>query len=104
MIPANKVYEDDLALAFFDIQPAAPVHLLLIPKHHIASLADVSAEEAGLMGHLMTLVPKLAKEQGLTDGFRTIINTGRVGGQEVYHLHIHILGGQERLPAMIAKH
>ena len=92
-IPSKKVYEDDDVFAFHDINPAAPIHFLIIPKKHIASLADVGAEDAALLGKLMTLVPKLAKENGCEDGFRTIINTGKNGGQAVGHLHIHVLGG-----------
>lgn len=100
-IPANKVYEDDDILAFHDINPAAPVHFLLIPKLHIDSLADVQDNHQDLLGKMLLLAPKLAKVQGCEDGFRTIINTGRVGGQEVFHIHFHIIGGRERLPGMI---
>ncbi len=100
-IPCNKIYEDANVLAFHDIHPAAPVHFMLIPKLHIPSLAEVEDKHRDLLGQIMLLVPKLAQEQGCTDGFRTIINTGHVGGQEVYHLHIHIIGGMERLPVMI---
>lgn len=100
-IPGEKVYEDEDVFAFHDIHPAAPVHFMLIPKLHIGSLTDVEEMHRSLLGHMMVLAPRLAREQGCTDGFRTVINTGRVGGQEVHHLHIHIIGGQERLPAMI---
>lgn len=100
-IPAKKVYEDDDVLAFEDINPVAPVHVLLIPKLHIASLAEVEQQHQDLLGKMMLLVPQIAKEQGCTDGFRTIINTGHIGGQEVFHIHIHIIGSQERLPAML---
>ena len=92
-IPSRKVFEDDDILVFHDIHPWAPVHLLLIPKLHIATHADVTPEHAVLFGKMMTLVPKLAREAGATNGFRTIINTGRDGGQEVYHLHMHLIGG-----------
>lgn len=92
-IPSAKVYEDDDVLAFKDINPRAPVHFLLIPKKHITSLAHATAEDAELLGKMINMVPKLAKEQGCVNGFRTIINTGVDGGQEVAHLHIHILGG-----------
>lgn len=92
-IPCDSVYEDDQVLVFRDIYPKADVHLLLIPKIHISSLADVSADHDGLMAHMMRLLPGLAKEAGLDAGFRTIINTGKGGGQEVFHLHIHLLGG-----------
>lgn len=100
-IPGKKIYEDADVFAFHDIHPAAPVHFMVIPKLHIASLAEVEDQHRDLLGKIMVLAPKLAKEQGCTDGFRTIINTGRVGGQEVYHLHVHIIGGAERLPVMI---
>lgn len=100
-ISCNKVYEDTEVLAFHNIHPAAPVHFMLIPKLHIASLTEIEDKHHDLLGKMMLLVPKLAQEQGCTDGFRTVINTGRVGGQEIYHLHIHIIGGMERLPVMI---
>lgn len=100
-IPANKIYEDEDILAFNDINPAAPVHFLLIPKLHIDSLADTQDNHQSLLGKMLLLAPRLAKEQGCEQGFRTIINTGRVGGQEVFHLHFHIIGGGERLPVMI---
>jgi histidine triad (HIT) family protein len=92
-IPCRKVYEDGELLAFHDINPVAPVHFMIIPKAHIASLADTGEEHATLLGRMLVLAPLLAREQGLADGFRTIINTGRGGGQEVFHLHIHIIGG-----------
>ena len=97
-IPSDKVYEDDKILVFKDIAPKAPTHLLMIPKQHIESLAEVTEQDADIMGYMMTKVPQLAKDAGLSGGFRTIINTGDDGGQEVYHIHIHILGGGGRLP------
>ena len=100
-IPSEKIYEDADVFAFHDIHPAAPIHFMLIPKLHIGSLDEVEDKHRSLLGKMMVLIPRLAKEQGCTDGFRTIINTGRVAGQEVHHLHIHIVGGSERLPAMI---
>lgn len=100
-IPAKKLYEDDDVLAFHDIHPIAPVHFLVIPKQHIPSMAELGPEHAEVMGKVMTVAGKLAREQGCADGFRTIINTGRVGRQEVYHLHVHILGGPDVLPAML---
>ena len=100
-IPARKVFEDDLVLAFHDIQPAAPVHILLIPKLHIASMADLELGHEAVMGRLMVVASRIAREQGCTDGFRTIVNTGRVGLQEVYHLHVHIVGGPQPLPPML---
>ncbi|GJL71058.1 MAG: histidine triad nucleotide-binding protein [Nitrosomonas sp.] len=100
-VPASKVYEDEDVLAFNDINPAAPVHFMLIPKLHIASLSDVDDTHQQLMGKMLLLAPRLATKQGCVNGFRTIINTGHAGGQEVFHLHIHIIGGKERLPSMI---
>ncbi len=102
-IPARKIHEDDDIVAFHDINPVAPIHFLVIPKRHIASMADVTDGDAEVLGKLMAQVGKLAREQGCTDGFRTIINTGRVGRQEVYHLHVHVLGGEEVLPAMLKR-
>lgn len=101
-IPSRKVYEDDEILAFHDIQPVAPVHFLMIPKAHVASLAECGPEHAAVLGRMMAMAGRLAREQGAADGFRTIVNTGRVGRQDVYHLHIHIIGGPDRLPRMIA--
>lgn len=101
-IPAKIVYEDDQIVAFYDLYPKAPVHLLVVPKLHIESMSHVEAEHAPLLGHLMTKIPLIAHEHGLNQGFRTIINTGPIGGQEVYHIHAHILGGQTPLPLMIA--
>ena len=96
-IPARKVYEDDDILAFHDIHPWAPVHFLLIPKQHVASLAQVGMEHAAVLGRMMALVPKLAMEQGCRPypqgGFRVVVNTGDDGGQEVHHLHLHVIGG-----------
>ena len=100
-IPCNKIYEDADILAFNDINPAAPVHFLLIPKLHIDSLVEIQDNHQSILGKMLLLAPKLAKEQGCEDGFRVVINTGRVGGQEVFHLHIHVIGGRERLTPMI---
>lgn len=97
-IPSKKVYEDDDAYAFHDIHPAAPVHLLLIPKLHIDSLAAADESHAALLGKLLLLVPKLAKQHGLDTGFKTTVHTGRDGGQVVFHLHLHILGGGKISP------
>jgi len=102
-IPAQKVYEDDEVLAFRDIRPAAPVHVLVIPKLHIATLYDAAPEHAPVLGRMLALVGRIAREQGATDGFRTIANTGRVGGQEVYHVHIHVIGGPRPLGPMIVR-
>jgi len=93
-IPSSKVYEDDLIFVFKDIAPKAEVHLLVIPKIHIESLDELTQEQQALIAHMMLKLPELARSQGLEHGFRTIINTGPGGGQEVGHLHIHILGGK----------
>ena len=96
-IPSKKVYEDDDFFAFHDINPAAPIHLLVIPKHHVRSLADVTSSDTEWLGRMMVLAHKLAFDNGCTaghdGGFRVVANTGREGGQEVDHLHLHILGG-----------
>ena len=91
-IPSTKVYEDDDVIVFNDIAPKAKVHLLVVPRKHITSLSHLSAEDHDLMGKIMLLLPKLAKQQKLDEGFRTIINTGKGGGQEVFHIHVHLLG------------
>jgi histidine triad (HIT) family protein len=102
-IPSRKVYEDDDMLAFHDINPLAPVHFMIIPKKHVDSLAHVSESDAPVLGKMLAKASALASEQGSPDGFRTIVNTGRIGRQDVYHLHIHIIGGTNPLPRMIAK-
>ncbi len=93
-IPANIVYEDDLCLAFTDINPQAPTHILVIPKQPIPKLEDATEEDQTLLGHLLMTVKKVAQQAGLTDGYRVVINNGEDGGQTVYHLHLHILGGR----------
>jgi histidine triad (HIT) family protein len=102
-IPSRKVYEDDEMLAFHDINPLAPVHFMIIPKQHVDSLAVVTDDHAPVLGKMMAKAGRLAREQGASEGFRTIVNTGRIGRQDVYHLHIHIIGGPDPLPRMIAK-
>ncbi|TSA49076.1 MAG: histidine triad nucleotide-binding protein [Nitrosomonadales bacterium] len=97
-IPCNKLYEDDEVIAFHDIHPIAPVHFMLVPKTHVASLAECDATQQALLGKMLLLAPRLAAEQGLEAGFRTMINTGRGGGQEVFHLHVHVFGGDATLP------
>ena len=92
-IPSEKVYEDDDVYVIRDIAPKADTHLLIIPHKHIASLNDLLPEDEALMGRIMLLLPKLAKDQGLHQGYRTIINTDKGGGQEIFHLHVHLLGG-----------
>lgn len=96
-IPSKKLYEDEDVIAFHDIHPIAPVHFLIVPKIHIDSLADAASSHQALLGKMLLLAPRLAAEQGLK-GFRTMINTGREGGQEVFHLHIHVFGGGSTLP------
>lgn len=102
-IPSRKVYEDDLVYAFHDISPAAPVHLLLIPKEHVTSMAELEARHEPAMGRLMVVAQRLAAQAGSPDGFRTIVNTGRVGRQEVMHLHMHVVGGTQILPPMLVR-
>ena len=93
-IPADIVYEDDLCMAFKDVAPQAPVHILVIPKKEIVSLAEADDDDAAVLGHLLVTVKKIAAEQGLDSGYRTIINTGEGGGQTVFHLHVHLMGGR----------
>lgn len=92
-IPSSKVYEDSEIVVFKDIHPAAPVHLLMVPKEHIENLMTAESRHESLLGRMLVLAPRLAREQGATDGFRIVINNGPDGGQEVYHLHVHVLGG-----------
>ncbi|MBO3459987.1 histidine triad nucleotide-binding protein [Aetokthonos hydrillicola Thurmond2011] len=95
-IPANIVYEDDLALAFKDINPQAPVHILVIPKKPIVNIAEAEPDDCNLLGHLLLVAKQVAEEAGLqTDGYRIVINNGSDGGQTVFHLHLHILGGRQ---------
>jgi histidine triad (HIT) family protein len=94
-IPAEIVYEDDLALAFKDIHPQAPVHILVIPKQAIAKLADAETDDQSLLGHLLLTANRVAQQQGLANGYRVVINTGDDGGQTVHHMHLHILGGRQ---------
>jgi len=93
-IPSDQVYSDDKVIVFKDINPKAPVHLLIVPREHIASLNELEDQHKDLISHMMMLLPKLAKDHNLK-GYRTVINTGREGGQVVFHLHIHLLGGQQ---------
>jgi histidine triad (HIT) family protein len=94
-IPADIVYEDDMALAFRDIHPQAPVHILVIPKKPIVKLADAEPEDHKILGHLLLIVKRVAEQAGLENGYRVVINNGADGGQTVYHLHLHILGGRQ---------
>ncbi len=92
-IPCRKVYEDEELLGFHDIAPWAPVHFLLIPKLHVATLYDTTDDHAAMMGRMMALAPRLARELGVVNGFRIVVNTGADGRQEVQHLHMHVMGG-----------
>ena len=102
-IPAKKVYEDYEVIAFNDIRPQAPVHILLVPKSHIATLYDAQPGHQSALGKMLGVAGRLAREAGAADGFRTIINNGRVGHQEVYHVHMHVLGGPEPLGPMLSR-
>ncbi|MDH4174238.1 MAG: histidine triad nucleotide-binding protein [Betaproteobacteria bacterium] len=102
-IPAKKVYEDEDVLAFHDIRPVAPVHFLIIPKAHVATLYEVDETHQRALGKMLALAGKLAKQEGAADGFRTLVNTGRVGLQEVYHVHMHVVGGPDPLGPMILR-
>ncbi len=97
-IPCKKVYEDDEVLAFHDIHPVAPVHFMIVPKAHVDSLLHCDDGHRAILGKILLLAPRLAREQGLATGFRTAINTGRDGGQEVFHLHVHVYGGSGPRP------
>ena len=94
-IPSTKVYEDDLVLAFRDIAPQAPTHILVIPKTHIPSVDGITAENSTVVAHLFEVIPKIAREEGLSGGYRVVSNCGADAGQTVHHLHFHILGGRE---------
>jgi len=93
-IPSTKVYEDETVLAFRDIQPQAPTHILVIPKTHIPSVAGVNGENSGVVAHIFEVIPQIAETEGLANGYRVVSNCGPDAGQTVPHLHFHILGGQ----------
>ncbi len=93
-IPSTKVYEDDTVLAFRDIAPQAPTHILVIPKAHIGSVAEVSKENSGVVAHIFEVIAEIAKAEGLDNGYRVVSNCGADAGQTVHHLHFHILGGR----------
>ena len=93
-IPSTKVYEDDTVLAFRDIAPQAPTHVLVIPKHHIGSVAEVTAENSAVVAHIFEVIPQIARAEGLDNGYRVVSNCGADAGQTVHHLHFHILGGK----------
>ena len=94
-IPSTKVYEDEQVLAFRDINPMAPTHILVIPKTHIPSVAGITEENANLVAHIFTVIPQIAEKEGLVNGYRVVSNCGPDAGQTVPHLHFHILGGRE---------
>jgi histidine triad (HIT) family protein len=93
-IPSTPVYQDDLCYAFFDIDPKAPVHVLVVPRTHIASLADARKEDEPILGHLMLAAAEVARIKGLSNGYRVAVSIGKDGGQTVDHLHVHVLGGR----------
>ena len=94
-IPSNKVYEDDKILAFRDIAPQAPTHILVVPKTHIADCNGISAENADVVAHIFSVIPQIARAEGLENGYRVVSNCGPDAGQTVQHLHFHILGGKQ---------
>ena len=93
-IPAKKAYEDDVCLAFYDLEPQAPVHVLLIPKQHIGSVSEITSENSAVVAHIFEVAGRFAKELGLEKGYRIVTNCGEDGGQSVPHLHFHLLGGR----------
>ena len=94
-IPSKKAYEDDTVVAFFDIQPQAPVHIVVIPKEHIESMNGITPENSKVIAHIFEVIPQIAKENNLDDGYRVVSNCGANAGQTVFHLHFHILGGDK---------
>ena len=94
-IPSNKVYEDDLVLAFYDLEPQAPEHILIIPKQHIASAAEITSENSSVIAHVFEVAAIIAKEKGLDNGFRIVNNCGDSAGQTVKHIHFHLMGGRD---------
>lgn len=102
-IPAKKIYEDEDVIAFHDIHPIANVHFLIVPKRHIESLLTAQEADQALLGKLLAKAPALAREQGLGEGFRTMINTGAQGGQSIFHLHLHVFGGGGKAETMMAQ-
>ena len=99
-IPSTKVYEDDTVLAFRDIEPQAPTHILVIPKAHIAGVDELSPENSAVVAHIFEVIARIARQEGLSDGFRVASNVGVHGCQSVRHLHFHVLGGQQLAPRM----
>ena len=94
-IPSTKVYEDETVFAFRDINPQAPTHILVIPKAHIGSVAEINADNSAVVAHIFAVIPQIAAAEGLTNGYRVVSNCGADAGQTVHHLHFHILGGQQ---------
>ncbi len=94
-IPSNKAYEDETVLAFYDLEPQAPVHILIIPKQHISSAAEITAENSGVISHIFEVAAELGKKLGLENGYRIVNNCGEDGGQTVKHLHFHFMGGRQ---------
>ncbi len=94
-IPSNKAYEDDKVLAFYDLEPQAPVHILIVPKEHIACAADITPENSAVIAHIFEVAAIIAKEKGLDDGFRIVNNCGESAGQTVKHIHFHLMGGRD---------
>ena len=94
-IPSTRVYEDETILAFRDIAPQAPTHILVIPKNHIGSVAEICGENSGVVAHIFEVIPMIAEKEGLCNGYRVVSNCGQDAGQTVHHLHFHILGGAE---------
>lgn len=99
-IPSTKVYEDEKILAFRDITPQAPTHILVIPKQHLASVSEITPENAAVVAHIFSVIPQIAEKEGLANGYRIVSNCGPDAGQTVKHLHFHILGGQPLGPKM----
>ena len=93
-IPSNKVYEDEICYAFYDFDPQAPTHFLVVPKAHFASAAEVTEENAPVVGHIYAVIAKQAKELGFADGYRVVTNVGELAGQTVHHIHFHVLSGK----------
>lgn len=93
-IPSTPIYQDDQSYAFADLHPQAPVHILIVPREHIASVHEADQNKAALLGHLMWVAAEIARQKGLSKGYRIVVNTGNDGGQTVDHLHLHLLGGR----------
>lgn len=100
IVPSNKVYEDEKIIAFHDIQPQTPVHIVIIPKQHIESMNGITPENSDVIARIFEVIPQIAKENHLTDGYRVVSNCGKDGGQTVFHLHFHLMGGKKLNMAM----